>query len=169
MENQNPNPCKCKKRLDSLYRECKFKECVFIDHSSCSKKVIKVHSIQKNKILNHIAENGMVVFADGQKILFTYEFEKIGINSALTFFGFCNYHDAKIFSEVENKEYAGSIEQNFLHAYRACALEYVKRKVSVCVYEKIIERYGLIFIFFRDTIIPLIISLTWVITLLILN
>ena len=125
----------------SLSRECKFKECVFPDHSSCSKKVIKAHSIQKNKILNYIADNGKVITADSQKTLFTDEFEKIGINSASTFFGFCSYHDAKIFSEIENKEYAGRIEQNFLHSYRACALEYVKRKVSVCVYEKAIERY----------------------------
>jgi len=125
----------------SLSRECKFKECVFPDHSSCSKKVIKAHSIQKNKILNHIAENGMVITVDSQKILFTYEFEKIGINSASTFFGFCNYHDAKIFSEIENEEYTGRIEQNFLHSYRACTFEYVKRKVSLCIFEKLIERY----------------------------
>ena len=124
-----------------LSRECRFKECVFPDHSNCSKKVIKAHSIQKNRILKHIAENGIVISADSQKILFTYEFEKIGINSASTFFGFCNYHDAKIFSEIENEEYAGRIEQNFLHSYRACAFEYVLRKQSVCIYEKLIERY----------------------------
>jgi len=125
----------------SLSRECQFKECVFPDHSNCSNKVIKSHSIQKNKILKHIAENGMVTSVDSKEILFTHEFGKIGINSASTFFGFCNYHDAKIFSEIENKEYASRIEQNFLHSYRACALEYVRSKVSVCIYEKAIERY----------------------------
>ena len=129
------------KEISSLYRECKFKECVFPDQSSCSKNVIKAHSIQKNKILNYIAENGMVISADVQKTLFTKEFEEIGISSASTFFGFCNYHDTNIFSEIENKEYAGSIEQNFLHAYRACALEYVKKKVSVCFYEKAMKKY----------------------------
>ena len=122
------------KELYRLIRECRFKECVFPDHSSCSEKVIKAHSIQKNKILNHIAENGMVISSDMKKTLFTKEFEQIGINSASTFFGFCGYHDTKIFSEIENKDYAGTIEQNFLYAYRACALEYVKKKKSVCFY-----------------------------------
>jgi len=103
--------------------------------------VIKAHSIQKNKILNRIAENGKVISSDMKKTLFTKEFEEIGISSASTFFGFCNYHDTNIFSEIENKEYAGSIEQNFLHAYRACALEYVKKKVSVCFYEKAMKKY----------------------------
>jgi len=128
----------------SLSRECQFKECVFPDHSYCSAKVIKSHSIQKNKILNHIAENGMVISVNSKKnILFTNEFGKIGINSASTFFGFCNYHDAKIFSEIENKKYVGGIVQNFLHSYRACASEYVRSKVSVCIYEKAIERYSI--------------------------
>lgn len=129
------------KEFSRLYRECKFKECVFPDHSNCSEKVIKAHSIQRNKILNHIAENGMVISTDIKKTLFTKEFDEIGISSASTFFGFCNYHDTNLFSEIENKEYVGSIEQNFLHAYRACALEYVKKKESVCFYEKALKKY----------------------------
>ena len=55
---------KLSKEISSLYRECKFKKCVFPDQSICSEKVIKAHSIQRNKILNHIAENGMVISAD---------------------------------------------------------------------------------------------------------
>ncbi len=132
---------KFSKEISSLYRECKFKKCVFPDHTSCSEKVIKAHSIQRNKILKHIAENGMVISADIQKTLFTKEFDEIGIKSVSTFFGFCNYHDTNIFSEIENKEYVSSIEQNFLHAYRACALEYVKKEESVCFYEKAMKKY----------------------------
>lgn len=44
------------KEVSILNRECIFKECVFPDHSNCSEKVIKAHSIQKNKILSRIAE-----------------------------------------------------------------------------------------------------------------
>lgn len=132
---------KFSKEISSLYRECTFKKCVFPDQTGCSEKVIKAHSIQRNKILNHISENGMVISADVQKTLFTKEFEKIGIRSASTFFGFCNFHDTTIFSEIENKEYSGSIEQNFLHAFRACALEYVKKKESVCFYKKAMKKY----------------------------
>ena len=130
------------KKVSKLYRNCKFKECVFPDQSHCSEKVIKAHSIQKNKILNRIAENGMLISSGIGKTLFTKEFEKIGISSASTFFGFCNYHDTIIFSEIENKDYVGNIEQNFLHAYRACALEYVRKKESCCIYEKAIKKYN---------------------------
>ena len=129
------------KEFSNLYRGCRFKQCVFPDQSSCSEKVIKAHSIQKKKILNYIAENGMVISSDVQKALFSKEFKKIGISSASTFFGFCNYHDTTIFSEIENNDYAGTIEQNFIHAYRACALEYVKKKESACFYEKAMKKY----------------------------
>ncbi len=132
---------KLSKEITSLYRGCRFKKCVFPDKTNCSEKVIKAHSIQRNKILNRIAENGMLISSDLQNTLFTKEFEEIGIRSASTFFGFCNFHDTIIFSEIENKEYTGSIEQNFLYAYRACALEYVKKKVSVSFYEKAIKKY----------------------------
>ena len=139
--NEKEIQIKLSKEISRLYRECQFKKCIFPDQSNCSKKVIKAHSIQKNKILNRIAENGMLISADAQNTLFTKEFEKIGVRSTSTFFGFCNYHDTNLFSEIENKEHKGSIEQNFLHAYRACALEYVKKKVSVCFYEKAMKKY----------------------------
>lgn len=128
------------KEFSKFYRDCKFKKCVFPDKSHCSEKVIKAHSIQKNKILKHIAEDGMLISSGIEKTLFTKEFEKIGINSASTFFGFCNYHDTTIFSEIENKDYVGDIEQNFLYAYRATALEYIKKKESCCIYEKAMKK-----------------------------
>jgi len=85
------------KLFSNTYRKCRFKGCVFPNKSGCSKKPIKAHSIQKNKILRHIAVNGMIISGDIRKTLFTHEFEEIGINSASTFFGFCNNHDASIF------------------------------------------------------------------------
>ena len=128
------------KEYSKLYRDCKFKKCIFPDQSKCSEKVIRAHSIQKNKILNHIAENGMVVSSNMLRTLFTKEFDKIGIGSASTFFGFCNFHDSIVFSEIENKDYVGTIEQNFLHSYRACAIEYVKKNEACCFFEKLIKK-----------------------------
>ena len=129
------------KLLSNLYKKCRFKGCVFPDKSNCSKKPIKAHSIQKNKILKHISINGMVISGDIQKTLFTQEFEEVGINSASVFFGFCNYHDTSIFSEIENQDYIENQEQNFLYAYRACALEYVKKIEASCLYKGILKRY----------------------------
>lgn len=129
------------KLLSNLFKKCRFKGCVFSDKSNCSKKPIKAHSIQKNKILKHISINGKVISGDIQKTLFTQEFEEVGINSASTFFGFCNYHDTSIFSEIENQDYIESQEQNFLYAYRACALEYVKKIEASCLYKAALKRF----------------------------
>ena len=103
--NQKEIQIKFNQEVSRLYRDCRFKKCVFPDKTNCSEQVIKAHSIQRNKILNRIAENGMLVSADVQNTLFTKEFEKIGISSASTFFGFCSFHDTNLFSEIENKEY----------------------------------------------------------------
>lgn len=124
-----------------LYKKCRFKECIFPEKSACSKKPIKAHSIQKSKILSHIADEGMVISGDIQKTLFTGKFELVGINSASTFFGFCDHHDTTIFAKIENNDYKGSQEQNFLHAYRACALEYVKKKEACCFYKVALKKF----------------------------
>ena len=89
----------------------------------------------------------MVVSGDIQKTIFTKDFEKIGISSASTFFGFCNHHDTVIFSEIENKDYIGNHEQNFLYAYRACALEYVKKKEACCFFKASLNKFKNIEIF----------------------
>lgn len=125
------------KILSKLHKNCRFKGCLFPDNSACSSKVIKAHSIQKSKILNYIAENGMLTFADVRKIFDTNEFEEVGVNSASTFFGFCSFHDTSIFSEIENNDYIENQEQNFLYAYRACALEFVKKQESSCFHQNL--------------------------------
>ena len=97
-----------------IHKGCKFKECVFPERNKCT-KIIQAHSIQKNKILNHIATNGYVKSYDNIKSLFTRDLELIGIKNASTFFGFCNFHDTILFSEIENNDYNESKEQNFLY------------------------------------------------------
>ncbi|KKK41936.1 hypothetical protein LCGC14_1400970 [marine sediment metagenome] len=83
----------------------------------------------------------MVTSIDVRKIFYTKKFDEVGINSASTFFGFCNNHDTTVFSEIENLDYNKTLEQNFLYAYRACALEYVK-KTEACNHQKnMIKRY----------------------------
>ena len=114
---------------------------MFPDKAKCSKKPIKAHSIQKSKILNYIAEDGMVMSADVRKNFYTHQFDEVGVNSASTFFGFCGTHDVSIFAEIENNNYNGSLEHNFLYAYRACALEYVKKNESLCRLMELIKKF----------------------------
>lgn len=128
------------KHHSELSRKCRFKGCVFPDHSNCSKKIVKAHSVQKNKILINISDNGIVTTIDFRRSIITNKFENVGIGEASTFFGFCNHHDTLIFSKIENEDYKGTLEQNFLHAYRACAREYVIKKQALCILQNSIER-----------------------------
>ena len=43
-----------------LRKSAQFKECLYPDHSRCSEKIIKAHSIQNNTILSKISDNGKV-------------------------------------------------------------------------------------------------------------
>ena len=124
------------KLFTKLRRVCSFKECLYPVKSECSKKVSQAHSIQKKKILSKIAHNGEVISFDVLNSLFTGNFEKVGIKKASTFFGFCNAHDSKIFSDIENKDYLNTFKQNFLYAYRACAREYVVKREATCMLQK---------------------------------
>ena len=128
------------KHYSKLKGKCRFKGCIFADHLKCSNKIVKAHSIQKNKILNNIADKGMIYTFDTRRSFITKKLEEIGINEASTFYGFCNYHDTIIFSDIENKDYNNLPEQKFLFAYRACAREYVAKKESLCITADLINR-----------------------------
>jgi len=105
-------------------------------HQDCSKKIIKAHTVPKSSSLKAIAKDGHVL---GMKMSLENIFknkgkpclEKIGINNASTFNGFCKVHDDNIFALVEKEAFKDSAEQCFLLAYRAFAKEYyAKNSVS---------------------------------------
>lgn len=99
-------------------------EC-FNKNGECSKKIINAHSIQNNKILSKISDNGEVMYFNFDRIPEEIEFVKTGRKKATTFRGFCGYHDTKIFLPIEAKDYSlGDYEQEFLFCYRALAKEY---------------------------------------------
>ncbi len=74
------------------------------------------HSVQNNRILNEIAEDGHIMEYD--KLETKFVGKEIGRYKASVFYGFCNKHDS-IFRPIEVEEYKASEEQNFLFAYRA--------------------------------------------------
>ncbi len=128
------------KHFSKLSKKCRFKGCVFPDKSRCTKKVIKAHSIQKNRILNYLAENGMLTTFDPRRSFITGDFEEVGINDASTFFGFCNYHDGSIFSDIENKDYTNEPVQNLLYSYRACVREYIIKRFAYRMDEEFLKK-----------------------------
>ncbi len=110
-------------KKNSQYKECFYK--------NCEENPILSHSIQKNKILSEIAEDGYILKIE---IEHSYEESKFilteeGRGTASTFKGFCGKHDNKIFVPIEECEYdVGNKEQEFLFAYRALAKEYHLKK-----------------------------------------
>jgi DNA-binding HxlR family transcriptional regulator len=111
-----------------LKRKSKYKNCFYND---CEETPISSHSIQNNKILSELAEDGYVLKID---IEHTYQKSKFiltekGRNVASTFKGFCGRHDKEIFASIEDYNYnIGNKKQEFLFAYRALAKEYHIKK-----------------------------------------
>lgn len=100
--------------------------------TSCNGGIIRAHTVQKNGGLSRIAVGGHVmsiksdlarVIKNNGKIIP----DKLGINNASTFTGFCNFHDTKTFSQIETTPLVFSLEQCFLLSYRAlCIALYTK-------------------------------------------
>ena len=115
------------KKITSILREAQVKECLYPDHSKCSGEIIKSHSIQNNKILSKLSENGeliMISFNASESNL-NIEGRKIGRSQATIFTGFCSYHDKIVFQKIEDCVYKeGDLEQNALFAFRAFSKEY---------------------------------------------
>jgi len=95
----------------------------------CSKKIINAHTISKSGSLKEIADESNHVL--GLKINLPNIMknkgklipEKIGINQASTFKGFCSTHDKTLFSCIEDREFIGDEEQCLALMYRSVAKE----------------------------------------------
>lgn len=101
-------------------------------NSDCTDTIIKSHSIQNNKILAKLAVDNHVYVLDFNGNVFGgTDIIKCGRNQATTSTCFCSYHDTKIFSEIEIKNYEYTEKQNFLYAYRAFSKYYYDRIVGL--------------------------------------
>lgn len=107
-----------------------FKECLHPDKSKCTEKIIKAHSIQKNKFLTKISENGIVLMPCPKPDLSFELMYEYGLANATIFTGFCSYHDKTTFQAIEDKPFEGTTEQVFLYTYRAFAYEYYRKRVA---------------------------------------
>jgi len=114
-------------------RECLHPQVI---DNSCSGKIIRAHTVQKEGQLSKIAREGHVygyIFSLGT--LFATgglpKFELIGVNNASTFTGFCEKHDAEIFKDIETQPITLTPKQLFLLGYRAICMEFYKKKACL--------------------------------------
>lgn len=117
--------------IERRLNNSKIKHCIHPKAEECSAKIIKAHTIQNNRILNRIGRDGkiyMVRFtAESNKP--RYRFKEVGRSQATTITGFCSNHDKMLFQPIEDSDYVGTQQQNYLFAYRAFAYEY-QRKIE---------------------------------------
>lgn len=128
--------------LNTIKRESRIKEC-FCSNEDCSSKIIKAHSVQNNRILNQLSENGHVLqlkLSDSNNQSSITE-EDIGRKIATVSTNFCGFHDSTIFNPIESRDYRkDNYEQEFLFAYRAFAKEYHVKRESKNFCEAAIKR-----------------------------
>lgn len=105
-------------------------------HHECSQQIIKAHTVPRSSSLKALAENGHVLglkmSLEGiQRFKARSGFEKIGINNASIFNGFCKKHDDEFFAPIEKHIFINSEEQCFFLAYRAFAREFYAKSSAV--------------------------------------
>lgn len=111
------------KIFNKTKKNARIKHCLYPDNCNCSEKIIGAHSIQNNRILRKIADDGYVYMPLPKGNEWNNIQSKFGRKEATVFTGFCGYHDKTIFQEIEDKEFKKSEEQVFLFIYRAFAKE----------------------------------------------
>lgn len=109
-------------------------------HDECAKKIVKAHTVPKSSSLKAIAVDGHVLglklgLESIQENHGKLRPEKIGINNASTFTGFCQKHDDQLFACLEKQPFKKLEEQCFKLAFRSFAREYYTKSALVNMYE----------------------------------
>lgn len=114
--------------LFNIYKEAeslpKLKTCLYPEKEHCKGKIKRSHTIQNNKILINVSDNGNLIALNGKSAIGFQESLKQGRGIASTFWGFCDYHDTVVFEPIENHDYDKSLVQTFLYTYRTFSWHY---------------------------------------------
>ena len=148
---ENPIKRFYSERFKELKNACKIKQCLFPDHSSCSSNIIKAHSIQNNRILSKIAENGKVLMPKLKSGFIPSDLTEYGRNEATTFTGFCGAHDKSLFQPIEDRDFICSIEQIFFFTYRAFSAVFHGKCESSKLIDYFINKYPEKHLTYEDT------------------
>ena len=95
--------------------------------STCHERAIMSHAIQKNGYLDMLAINEhLYVFSKAfNQGRYYVRDNKVSINNATTFYGFCNFHDTKMFLDIEVYQGEEFIKNRLMaHTYRSIAYQY---------------------------------------------
>jgi hypothetical protein len=139
---QDPRMIEYQKMMSSVKKLGMIKECFYHDKGQCKGDIKQAHSLQRNGRLSII--EGEV---NGNSSIYTFtsavatektpmaDLKPIGKKEASTFFGFCDEHDTKLFSPIENFDFDGSDKHCFLHSYRSYAHSYHRKHEEQKAYD----------------------------------
>jgi hypothetical protein len=109
--------------------------------ASCSRQIVKAHSVSVSSNLSGIAEDGHVMqfrflpnklaSKDGGHLYA----QSIGINKASTFTGFCQLHDSQTFAKIDQPISTLGHQHCFLLAYRALCLGLFTKQAAFALCE----------------------------------
>ncbi|SFP02226.1 hypothetical protein [Prevotella sp. tf2-5] len=110
----------------------------------CEEAAINSHLLQRNGILNNIAENNHLIearptdFFKWNAIDCPIEFRQVGINQAISLSVFCDKHDTELFKKIEqgNLDF-GDYETQLLLSYRVVCAEIVKKEQNIEITKRI--------------------------------
>jgi hypothetical protein len=136
----NPMNNTFKQRFERLKKKYRLKDCFHAD-DNCNGKIIHAHSIQNNRVLNRISQDGLVYyFGQGDFDPDNMKAKTYGRKAASTFTGFCGHHDQMLFRPIDNYDYEPTnVEQEFLFAYRALAKEHHAKTSILSMFCEILE------------------------------
>ena len=110
----------------------------------CEEAAINSHLLQRNGILNNIAENNHLIearptdFFKWNAIDCPIEFRQVGINQAISLSVFCDKHDTELFKKIEQGNLdLGDYETQLLLSYRVVCAEIVKKEQNIEITKRI--------------------------------
>ncbi len=107
----------------------------------CKTRIVKAHTLSKSNSLNSIANSGHVLgvkhgLSSLERNNGLVTLEKIGVNQASTFTGFCSFHDKELFSCVEDEPFRATKKQCMMLAYRPLMREVYVKEANYKVMEE---------------------------------
>lgn len=123
---------KIQKQVHNCFKK---KICMHPNHNDCKGGIIRSHTIQKSKALKIIEGPEGHVYGFVQNDDFSlgqvFKVDKISINEASTFYGFCGFHDNKLFHCVDDYDFYPTEEQVFSITYRTLVHEAYQKAAAV--------------------------------------
>lgn len=108
-------------------------------YPNCENQAIASHLLQKNGILNRIAERNHFYQLEANFFAGGTKFKGFGIHQGFTFKGFCQKHDSSIFAPIETSLYEISdYRTQILFSLRAILNEYRKKEILIEGFSKVL-------------------------------